>query len=231
MGTNSDSFDVIAPTWYGVRHWPLLPHELDTMAGRWREGRVLNAGCGTGADFLPFIGRFDLVGLDHSSGMLRQCRRYQDAHGFDAALIRGNLTHLPFADCSFDYAVGIACYHHLMQEPLRQLALRELKRILRPNGEAFLSVWNHAQPRFSGMPQDVVVPWRTGGAAVDRQYHLFTVNEFRTLLRECDWDIVQLAYGRRRENQAIEDRRNVCALVRRLPDEANSRWARWEEPG
>lgn len=231
MATNSDPFDVIAPTWYVVRHWPLLRHELQEMAARWRHGRMLNAGCGAGADFLPFIDGFDLVGLDRSSGMLRECRRYQASHGFRAALVRGDLAHLPFAEGSFDCAVGIACYHHLMEEPLRRSALSELQRILRPNGEAFLSVWNHCQPRFSGMPQDTTVPWRTGGATVDRRYHLFTVDEFRTLLRECGWDVVRLAFGRNRNDASREDRRNICALVRRVSDDPASKKALWEEPG
>ena len=231
MATNSDSFDAIAPTWYGVRHWPLLRHELEEMAARWRRGRVLNVGCGTGADFLPFATGFDLVGLDRSRGMLRECCRYQSTHGFRAALVRGDLSYLPFDDCSFDHAVGIACYHHLMREPLRRQALLELQRVLKPNCEAFLSVWNHCQPRFAGMPQDLIVPWRTGDTTVDRRYHLFTVAELRTLLRECGWDVVRLAYGRRRENRALVDHRNICALVRRYPDEAASRRARWEEPG
>ena len=231
MATNSDAFDAIAPTWYGVRHWPLLRHELEEMAARWRHGRMLNAGCGAGADFLPFAGGFELVGLDRSTGMLRQCRRYQSAHGFRAALVRGDLAHLPFADGSFDCAVGIACYHHLMQEPLRRRALLELQRVLAPRGEAFLSVWNHCQPRFSGMPQDITVPWRTGSATVDRRYHLFTVDEFRTLLRGCGWDLVRLSYGRRRDDASREDRRNICALVRRDPGLTAATSARWAEPG
>jgi tRNA (uracil-5-)-methyltransferase TRM9 len=214
MATNRDVFDAIASTWYGVRHWTLLQRELEALAERWQRGRVANLGCGTGADFLPFTRTFELVGLDFSRGMLREGSRYLSKHSFRATLVQGELTRLPFRNASFDHAIGIACYHHIRGESSRQLALRELRRILLPGGEAFVSVWNHAQPRFSSMPQDQTVPWHTGGTTLERYYHLFTRQEFETLVEQCGFEIVRLGYGTRKDTDALEDIRNICALVR-----------------
>jgi tRNA (uracil-5-)-methyltransferase TRM9 len=218
MATNREVFDAMAPTWYGVRHWPLLQRELEALALRWQRGRVANLGCGTGADFLPFVRDFELVGLDFSRGMLRNALRYVAKHEVRAALIQGELRHLPFEDSSFDHAIGIACYHHLRGDVERQLALGELQRILRPGGEAFLSVWNHAQPRFESLPQDQFVPWQTAGVTLTRYYHLFTRDEFEALLRRCGFEILQLGFGTRRDISTEEDTRNICALVRRPGD-------------
>ena len=218
MATNREIFDAIAPTWYGVRHWPLLQRELETLAERWQHGRVANLGCGTGADFLPFARDFELAGLDFSRGMLREAQRHTAKHGVGATLVQADLTHLPFADSSFDHAIGIACYHHIQGERERQLALGELQRILRPGGEAFLSVWNYAQPRFQAMPQDQTVPWHSGGVTLSRYYHLFTRDEFAEVLQQGGFEIVRLGYGTRRNADSEEDTRNICALVRRPRD-------------
>ena len=75
---SQDVFDRIAPGWYNFRHWSIFRSELEEMARRWQRGRLLNAGCGHGADFLPFIRGFDLYGVDFSSDMLRFARKYAE---------------------------------------------------------------------------------------------------------------------------------------------------------
>lgn len=214
MGTNREVFDRMAPTWYGVRHWPLLRHELDLMARRWKSGRLVNLGCGHGADFLPFRSGFELVGLDHSQGMLRQSRRYMVKHGFDASLVCGDLCQLPLADRSFDHAIAIASYHHIESAEARQQAFHELHRVLRPGGEAFISVWNHDQPRFRDAPPDQWVPWGNGDRTLLRFYHLFTMEELASALHQSGFTIQQIGPGASRGDVAREDARNICALAR-----------------
>ena len=215
MATNREAFDVISPTWYGVRHWPLLKRELDGLAQRWEHGRIANLGCGTGADFLPFASGFQLVGLDFSRGMLLQGLRYRVAHNVDAALVQGDLTQTPFADRSFDYVLGIASYHLVQGESARGQAFIELQRILRPGGEAFLTVWNHDQPRFRALPQDQSIPWRVSDVTVERHYHLYTISEFAEALRQSGLEILEMGFGTMRGSSTQEDPRNICALVRR----------------
>jgi len=214
MTTNREAFDAIAATWYGVRHWPLLRHDLEGLAQRWGHGRIANLGCGTGADFLPFTGAFELVGLDCSRGMLREAQHHQTKHNYHALLIQGDLTSMPFGDSTFDYAVGIASYHLVQDATARLLAFRELRRILRPAGEALLSVWNYEQPRFRSLPQDQAIPWRVGNTTVERYYHLYTRDELETALQRSGFDVVQLGYGTMKTGSSTEDIRNICALVR-----------------
>lgn len=232
MATNREVFDAIASTWYGVRHWPLLRRELDDLAQRWRGGRLANLGSGTGADFLPFSDRFRLVGLDCSRGMLRQSLRHMEKHGTRADLVQGELTHLPFPDASFDYAIGIACYHHIEGAEARAHAFSELGRILRPEGEAFISVWNHDQPRFHGTPQDQHVPWRDGVTTLQRYYHLFTRKEMQTALEQCGFQTVRIGHAALRNDVSREDTRNICALVRtRASTSPETTHPESEEPG
>lgn len=215
MATNREVFDSIAATWYGVRHWPLLPHELNALASRWNRGSLLNLGCGTGADFLPFRDTMELFGLDHSRGMLRQAVRHGQRHGTSAALLQADLTHLPVADASFDWAVGIACYHHIEGAAARTQAFCELWRVLRAGGEAFISVWNYDQPRFRNGPRDRQVPWGREENATMRYYHLYTAEELTAVLTGCGFELLRLDLGTRHDCPTARDPRNLCALFRR----------------
>lgn len=215
MGTNREVFDRMAPTWYGVRHWPLLQHELESMARRWEHGKLANLGCGHGADFLPFRHGFELTGLDHSQGMLHQARRYMARHGFRAALVCADLCHLPFADNSFDCAVAVAGYHHIETKDGRRHALDELCRVLRPGGEAFISVWNREQPRFRDTPSDQWIPWRDGEVTLYRFYHLFTAEELASVLQQSGFAVAHIGPGTLRTDAATEDVRNICALIQK----------------
>jgi len=215
MTTNREVFDSIATSWYGFRHWPLLRDELDEMAERWGSGRLINLGCAHGADFLPFSGRFELTGLDFSSEMLRNSRTYMGKHGFAAVLVQGDLQALPIKTSSFDYAVAVASYHHIAGERQRHQAFHELQRILRPGGEAFLTVWNHGQLRFRDGPQDLHVPWRSGTSTLERFYHLYRYDELREMLQGAALDVLRMEPERHHQEGNIEASRNICALVKK----------------
>ena len=214
MATNRDTFDRIAPAWYGFRHWPLLGQELAEVADRWQAGRLINLGCAHGPDFLPFAGRFELDGLDFSAGMLAQARTYMTKHEFLANLVQSELTMVPFKAGAFDYAVSVAAYHHIEEHQQRQRAFHELYRILRPGGEAFLTVWNHLQPAFRAGPQDRLVPWQCGGTVLYRRYHLFTPHELTGYLTEAGFEVLWTG-AEKRHSGPSESARNVCVLAAR----------------
>ncbi len=110
--------------WYRALHARLL----DRLAGI--EGRVLDAGCGTGGLLARLqAARPDLalVGVEWSAEGLARARQKSAA-----ALVRGSVNALPFADASFDAAVAADVLCHRMVQP--QAALAELHRVLRPGG-------------------------------------------------------------------------------------------------
>ncbi|MFW6056253.1 MAG: class I SAM-dependent methyltransferase [Chloroflexota bacterium] len=214
MATNRDTFDRIAPAWYGFRHWPLLAEELAEVADRWEAGRLINLGCAHGPDFLPFADRFDLCGVDFSAGMLAQARTYMRKHEFLANLVQSDLTELPFKAGSFDCAVSVAAYHHIEEHPQRQRAFHELYRILRPGAEVFLTVWNHLQPSFRAGPQERLVPWQCGDTVLYRRYHLFTPHELTGYVTEAGFEVLRTG-AERRHSGSSESGRNVCVLARR----------------
>jgi len=153
-------FDRIAPVYDAMNRIMTLGLDL-----RWRRlaaeavvhpgDRVLDAACGTGdlavADLRAGAGR--VTGLDFSEAMLARARRKAPLEW-----VRGDMLALPFADETFDVAtVGFGVRNVADLE----LALRELRRVLRPGGR--LAILEITQPRglmkpFYSLWFDRIVP-------------------------------------------------------------------------
>ncbi len=211
-------WDEIAEGWYRLRRHSRFRSELREMAQRWGGGRLLNIGCGHGADFLPFRPfreGLELWGADFSGRLLELGLPYQQQHGFDAALVQAEASRLPFPDNSFQWAIAVAVYHHIQGEAARERAWGELYRVLRPGGEAFITVWNRGQPRFWLRGSEAIVPWRLPGRAVPRYHYLYTYRELKRALKGAGFEVVALfpERGHRLPLKALS--RNICALVRR----------------
>jgi demethylmenaquinone methyltransferase/2-methoxy-6-polyprenyl-1,4-benzoquinol methylase len=154
-------FDRIAPVYDAMNR--VMTAGLDvrwrrlTAAAAVRPGdRVLDAACGTGdlaiADRKAGAGK--VTGLDFSERMLERARRKDTA----VEWVHGDMLALPFADSTFDAAtVGFGVRNVADLE----LALRELRRVLRPGGR--LAILEITQPRgvlrpFFSLWFDRVVP-------------------------------------------------------------------------
>ncbi len=214
MVTNREVFDQIAESWYRIRHWPLLKEELEELATRWQSGKLLNVGCAHGPDFLPFTQGFELWGLDSSPGMLKQALRYSAKFKFYVNLIAADALFLPFPNNTFDWAISVATYHHIKGKEERERAFIELKRVLKPEGEAFLTVWNHGQPRFWLKSKEQQVPWRLKGETVYRYYHLFSYGELRRLLSKAGLKIIKMSPEKSYHSPIRNFSRNICVLVK-----------------
>jgi tRNA (uracil-5-)-methyltransferase TRM9 len=212
--TNREVFNQIAESWYRVRHWPLLKEELEELATRWQSGKLLNVGCAHGPDFLPFTQGFELWGVDSSPGMLKQALRYSAKFKFYVNLIVADALFLPFPNNTFDWAISVATYHHIKGGEEREKAFIELKRVLKPEGEAFLSVWNHGQPRFWLRSKEQQVPWRLKGETVYRYYHLFSYGELRRLLCKAGLEIINMSPEKSYHFPIRNFSRNICVLVK-----------------
>ena len=184
------------------------------LAQRWQKGKLLNLGCAHGPDFLPFTRGFDLYGADFSSEMLRFARKYSQKFNFAAGLFVANVCYLPYPDHTFDWAISIATYHHLNHEE-QPTALDELRRVLKPGGEAFITVWNRWQPRFWFRGKEVAVPWRTGGKTLDRYYYLFSYPELERLVKKAGFTLLKSFPESSYRFPIKYFSRNICLLVRK----------------
>ena len=89
---------------------------------------VLELGCGAGMLALLKRKGVTLTGIDLSDAGAMAARR----NGYDETF-RAELSHLPFADASFDYVVSLDVLGHVEAEEKDEV-LAEVKRVLRPGG-------------------------------------------------------------------------------------------------
>jgi tRNA (uracil-5-)-methyltransferase TRM9 len=206
-------FDRIAPSWYNYRHHTIFRKELEGLVQKWQGGRLLNIGCGHGADFLPFKTGFELHGIDFSGRMLQQAQRYAAKFDFHAQLVTADIRQLPYADNTFDRVIAIATYHHIETKD-RLPAFQELKRVLKPGGEAYVTVWNRWQPRFWFKHQQLLVPWKMKEETLYRYYNLFTRGQLVKLAEKAGFEILFVAPepGLGTMSRAAK---NICIMVKK----------------
>jgi SAM-dependent methyltransferase len=106
------------------------------LANGSKERRVLDVGCGTGAN-LGWLSRYasneGITGLDLVPEALDFCRR----RGRDN-LIRGSATHLPLADATIDLLTSFDVLVCPPEANADEIAIDEMYRVLRPGGIAFV---------------------------------------------------------------------------------------------
>ena len=210
-----DIFNEIAPSWYNFRHWSIFRQELESLAQRWQRGKLLNIGCAHGADFLPFKLNFELYGVDYSAEMLRFARKYARKFNLSVNLSLADVSRLPYPDETFDWAISVATYHHLNTKESRLTGLEELRRVLKPGGEAFITVWNHWQPRFWFKRHEVAIPWRTGNKTLYRYYYLFSYPELARLVKRSGLRVLQSFPESAFRFPIKYFSRNICLLAKK----------------
>jgi ubiquinone/menaquinone biosynthesis C-methylase UbiE len=129
--------------------YDLLTAPLERRAfARWRrrlwsevppEGRGLEIGAGTGANFPFHPPGARIIATDISARMLREARGRREAAR--VPLVAADTQALPFADRSFDWVAETLVFCEVA-DPVR--GLRELRRVLRPGGR--LLMLEHVRP-------------------------------------------------------------------------------------
>ena len=158
--------------WYRALH-RLIFQTLETELSDWREKRILDAGCGTGA-ILQRLGNPDKnLGIDLAPEAITFCRE----RGLENVQ-QADICDLPFADNSFDAVICSSVIYHEWVSDVGA-AIREMRRVLRPAG---LLIINVPAFRFLHSAHDVAV----------MTARRFRKPELRELLR--DFSIRRLTY-------------------------------------
>src|SRR3990172_505335 len=118
-------------------------------------GRCLMVAAGTGHDFQHFPPGLRVVAIDISAGMLSRAREAARLHRGELHLVQGDAQQLGFPDRVFDSAVTVCTFCSV---PDAVQGLRELRRVLRPEGRLFL--FEHVRSRIApiGWMQDLMTP-------------------------------------------------------------------------
>jgi ubiquinone/menaquinone biosynthesis C-methylase UbiE len=101
---------------------------------------VLDVGCGQGIDLVEYArAGARVTGIDLTPRHLELARGHTAALDLEVTIVQGDAERLPFADESFDRVSSNGVLHHTPDMPA---ALREIRRVLRPGGEARILVYN-----------------------------------------------------------------------------------------
>jgi len=114
--------------------WPELRFLFDyTKKGE----KVLDLGCGNGR-FSQYLEKADYTGVDFSEKMIEEARKRFPQKKFQVA----NALSLPFKANTFDKIYSVAVIHQVPSFSYRLEAISEARRVLKPGGLLFLTVWN-----------------------------------------------------------------------------------------
>lgn len=109
------------------------------------QDRVLDVACGTGEFERLLLERNPtqkITGIDISENMLSVAKeKYQTYPNVE--FHQASVHSLPFASQSFDLVVSANAFHYF-DEP--EVALAEMKRVLKPNGKLVILDWNKDYP-------------------------------------------------------------------------------------
>ena len=143
-------------------------------------GRILDAGCGSGKYTLPLRMRgYDVIGIDVSTVGLKMARNNSTKHGDDIDFIAGNIYQMPFSDNSFDAVLCYGVLQHLLSKE-RELAISEFRRILTKGGQLFIEVFGKDDMRYGGNEVEPDTFSRKSGII----YHYFNIDELEKLLED-----------------------------------------------
>lgn len=121
-------------------------------------GRLLDAGVGTGRNLPFYPPGAQVTGIDLSPAMLARARKRRDDLGVTADLREMNILALDFPDGHFDAAVSTFVFcvlDHDQQLP----ALRELKRVVKPDGEIRILHYSYSAEPRRRFVQRLWAPW------------------------------------------------------------------------
>lgn len=218
-------FDEISEEFDRTRTKPWEEVYLITRKG----ALIVDLGCGSGRNSTAAIQQgCEVLAIDLSQKMLKitLSKAEEISKKYLLHTLICDLNHLAIKSNSIDSAICLATIHHIPTFKERVNALKEIQRILKPNGKLILSVWAKYQPRFfkkipkmlwkyiSSQVQefgDIHIPWKTKRGTFQRFYHLFSKREAIKMTKASGFKIIKV-YGKSFKSKLFSENHIVIAV-------------------
>ncbi len=237
MNKTRQDYDEIAEEFSATRRsmWPELI-DLDKYV---KGGdKVLDIGCGNGK-LLGFLAgkrkNFSYFGLDVSEKLLEYAKKiYMEAEVQDKEFKVFDGINIPYAGPpagGFDVVYCLATLPHLPGREMQVKFLENIRSSAKPGARLVVTCWNLWQLKFIKYQAkmivnyiidkilskdecdwgDLYIPWKKRGVEpISRFYHAFTVSELDNILEKAGWEVTEIGYKERRENNKF----NLFAVAR-----------------
>ena len=186
MRNQEKVWDKIAKEWHEYKKIPSSRAEVFLESC---SGNVLDLGSGSGRH-LTKIKKGKMYLQDFSSEMLKLAEGKAKELEIDAEFVHSTMEKIPFEDDFFDYAICISALHCVEGKENRLEVVKELNRVLKRNGKAYIGVWNKNSKRFKKRKnKEQMIGWTDKG---DRYYYLYEEKEIHELFKKNNFRIISI---------------------------------------
>ena len=164
--------------------WPWIKEFINKLPDN---STIYDIGCGNGRNMI--FKNHIMIGIDNCQKFVNMCLNN------NKFAIYGNMTNINLPDNSADAIISIASFHHLSNKINRINALKEMKRLIKPNSKILLSVWSINQPKKTKVVfnnyGDQFVSWNH---KYERYYYIFKLDEITDLFHIVGLKILNYNY-------------------------------------
>jgi len=189
---NQETWDCIAESFDKTRRKP-WNQCVDFIKTLKKTDLVVDMGCGNGRHLIICAENCkQVIGLDISIKLLYIVNNILIEKNLkNVFILHSDVTYVPIKNETVDAILYIASLHNIQGREKRIQSLKELKRILKKEGRALISVWSKWQDKYRklffkkwfnqvGKSEfgDIDIYWKQHGLNIPRFYHLYSKKEF-----------------------------------------------------
>lgn len=163
-------------------HWNIVKNFLDELP---KYSLVADIGTGNGK-YLDYRKDITFIGNDMCNNLLNIIADKNKSSNICCA----DALHLPYRHDTFDAVISVAVFHHISNKNNRQRFIKEIIKVLKPNGIGLITVWAREQvikDQWEDIGNnDFFVPWVDTEKSItyNRYYHLYSHNELMLIFEE-----------------------------------------------
>ena len=206
QGSSEETWNTIAKSFDRTRRkpWKLCTDFINTLP---KTSIVADLGCGNGRHLIPCARHCKkAIAIDISIELLHITQNSLIENNLrNVALLHSNVVNIPVKNNSLDALLFIASLHNIKRKENRIQSLKEIRRILKNNGKALISVWSRWQDKYrkkffkkwftqTGKDEfgDINIYWKQHGLNIPRFYHLYSKRELINDLQTAGLEILEI---------------------------------------
>jgi len=171
--------------WYDFFMYPLEQGKFKNIRIKLLKksyGKVIEIGSGSGVNFPLYKKVESVTAIEPSPYMIERSKKNRYAASVPIEVIQSSAEKLPYNDDTFDTVVATLVFCTI---PNPQMAIKEIKRICKPNGKILLFEHVRMDNPFLARLQQTLTPYWSkicDGCQLDREtVHTFTTDSFHLI--------------------------------------------------